>query len=55
MNEIIKTRLVWQLFNKSFKKQVEIKFDKVFANKVMKRAKNKYLNIVRNAPSVGKH
>ncbi len=55
MNQIIKTRVVWQLFNKSFQKQIEMKFDIAFAKKVMKRAENRYLNIVHNAPSVGKH
>lgn len=55
MNNLITTRIIWQLFHRSFQKQIAINFDKAFAKKVMKRAKSRYFNIVRKAPSVGKH
>ncbi len=55
MNNIIYTRAIWLLFNKSCRRQIAIKFDTYFAKEVMKRAKPNYFKMIRRAPAVGKH
>lgn len=55
MNDILYIRIFWILFNKSFQRQITNRFDIIFSKAVMKRARVNYYNILKNAPSVGKH
>ena len=55
MSKMTYARALWLLLSKSYQGQIAKIFDTNFAKTTMKRAKLKYLKMIREAPSIGKN